>query len=110
MNVYQSSVLEIAATDNRGGKSSDHDGVTPPFQKILDLAVDPIMESAIMKSKEKKKLRPRWDARCSIQRVLEQRIREIVAEHVSRPFILSFFLALILTDSNRSFILSSIYI
>jgi hypothetical protein len=42
--------------------------------------------------------------------VLEQRIREIVDEHVSQPFILSFFLALILTDSNHSFILSSIYI
>jgi hypothetical protein len=67
MNVYQSSVLEddveVAAQDNGGDKSSDHDGVTPPFQKILDLAVDPIMESAIMKSEEKKKLRPRWDAR-----------------------------------------------
>jgi hypothetical protein len=61
MNVYQSSVLEddveIAATDNEGDKSGDHDGVTPPFQKILDLAVDPIMKS------EEKKLRPRWDAR-----------------------------------------------
>jgi hypothetical protein len=65
MNVYQSSVLEddveIAAQDNGGEKSSDHDGVTPPFQKILDLAVDPIMESAMME-REEKKLRPRWDA------------------------------------------------
>ncbi|KAJ2923760.1 hypothetical protein H1R20_g13342, partial [Candolleomyces eurysporus] len=113
MNVYQSSVLEddeVAAQDNggdsAGDKSSDHDGVTPPFQKILDLAVDPIIESAVMKSEEKKKLRPRWDARVyvvncltyvqsvlepfvaftrkkqeGIQRVLEQRVREIVDEH-----------------------------
>ncbi|RXW16783.1 hypothetical protein EST38_g9072 [Candolleomyces aberdarensis] len=70
MNVYRSSVLvddEIAAQkngdDSAGDKSSDHDGGTPPFHKILDLAVDPIIESAIMKSEEKKKLSPRWDAR-----------------------------------------------
>lgn len=66
MNVYQSSVLE---DDEPSGNTSDqdkpdhNDGVIPPFQKILDLAVDPVIESAIMKSEEKKKLRPRWDAR-----------------------------------------------
>ncbi|KAJ2912469.1 hypothetical protein MD484_g7951, partial [Candolleomyces efflorescens] len=79
MNVYQSSVLEdehevaVGAGDQdqlEGDNQNENEkregqgvGVAPPFSKILDLAVDPILESAVMRSEEKRKLRPRWDAR-----------------------------------------------
>lgn len=49
--VYQSTLLgdEDEATRASG------------FRKVLDMMVDPVLETIVIASEEKKKLRPKWD-------------------------------------------------
>ena len=51
MSVYQSSLLG----------DEDEQERTTGFQKVLDVIVDPLVESCIAKAEEKKRARAKWD-------------------------------------------------
>jgi hypothetical protein len=51
MSVYQSSLLGDEGEQER----------TTGFQKVLDVIVDPLVESCIAKAEEKKRARAKWD-------------------------------------------------
>lgn len=85
MSVYQSSVMDdleerahrrrqrsekLGATVEKEGKDQDEDGddglnvsVNLPFEKVLDLAIDPVVESVVLRGEEKARVRPRWDGK-----------------------------------------------
>ncbi|EDR06395.1 uncharacterized protein LACBIDRAFT_190965 [Laccaria bicolor S238N-H82] len=95
MSVYQSSLLG----------DEDEQERTAGFQKVLDVIVDPLVESCIAKAEEKKRARAKWDRAvyvlnclCFVQNVLEsfsftavklamvqgvidERVKELTDEH-----------------------------
>ncbi|KAF5323969.1 hypothetical protein D9611_008423 [Ephemerocybe angulata] len=71
MSVYQSSVLDEeqerlmslpSDADRAKAGEKKKPGLGSDFGKVLDVAIDPVVESVIKGGEEKGKLRPRWDA------------------------------------------------
>jgi len=60
MSVYQSSAMDEDFV------ASEKSNVSLPFSKILDVVLQPVIDSVFTKSEEKAKLRPRWDAKVYI--------------------------------------------
>lgn len=61
MGVYQSSLL---------GGEEDSEKIEG-FGKVLDVTIDPLVTMCIEGAKEKKKLRPKWDAEVFVVNALE---------------------------------------
>ncbi|KAF6742370.1 oligomeric Golgi complex subunit 6 [Ephemerocybe angulata] len=71
MSVYQSSILDEeqerlmslpSDADHTKTGEKKKPGLGSDFGKVLDVAIDPVVESVIKGGEEKGKLRPRWDA------------------------------------------------